>query len=89
MVVFRTSELPRLADTTVSNSSPSEAADVSLPGCLICFTSTWTCRSGSRVVALAREAEFCTDRVLLASFSAVLDLLCQELESLSLQDMPG
>ena len=35
--------------------------------------------------ALAREAEFCADRVLLASFSAVLDLLCQELESLSLQ----
>ena len=52
VVVFRTSELPRLADTTVSNSSPSEAVDVSLPGCLICFSSTWTCRSGSRVIAL-------------------------------------
>ena len=52
MVVFRTSELPCLADTTVSNSSPSEAVDVSLPVCLICFSSTWTCRSGSRVVAL-------------------------------------
>ena len=52
VVAFRTSELPRLADTTVSNSSPSEAVDVSLPGCLICFSSTWTCRSGSRVIAL-------------------------------------
>ena len=52
MITFRDSELPHLADTTVSNSTSSEAADVAMPGCLICFGSTWTVRSGSRVVAL-------------------------------------
>ena len=52
MITFRDSELPRLADTTVSNSTSSAAVDVAMPGCLICFGSTWTVRSGSRVVAL-------------------------------------
>ena len=42
----------QIADTTVSNSTSSEAVDVAMPDCLICFGSTWTVRSGSRVVAL-------------------------------------